>query len=161
VGQAVATVTVSPSGKPLNVTITAWAGYTANAGGKGKYSNPNAKALEDGLKKASFKVASGSGNGIQWSGSIDLTQNPDDVSDLLGALGGGEDFTPLMQDFNQDGTQQVQPFALSRSEGGAGGEVDVGIGLGAEGNSTDTTQSYQPGIVKPPGMDWGPMVCAK
>jgi hypothetical protein len=159
VGQAVATVTVSPSGQPLNVTITAWGGYTLNSGAK--LSGANAQALENALKKASLKTSSGTGTGLQWTGTIDLKQHPGDISTLLGALAGGADLGQLMQAFNQDGTQQVQPFGLQRSEGGAGAEGDVGVGLGAEGNSTNTTQTYTPGLVKPPGQAWGGMVCTK
>jgi hypothetical protein len=71
---------------------------------------------------------------------------------LLGTLNGGADLGQLIKDFNQDGTQEVQPFGLQRSEGGGGVEGDVGVGIGAEGNSTNTTQSYAPGLVKPPGQ---------
>ncbi len=159
IGQAVATVTVSPSGQPLNVTITAWGGYTLNGGAK--LSGANAQELENALKKASLKTSSGSGPGLQWTGTIDLKQHPGDVSDLLGTLNGGAALAQLIQDFNQDGTQEVQPFALKRSEGGGGAEGDFGVGLGAEGNSTNTTQTYTPGLVKPPGQAWGGMVCTK
>lgn len=158
-GQAVATVTVSPSGQPLNVTITAWGGYTLGASGSQKVSGEEAQALSEALKSASLKMSGGNGVGLQWSGTIDLTKHPGDITDVLDALSG--QIQPLQQDFNQDGTQQVQPFALNRSEMGGGVEGDFGIGVGADGNSTSMDQSYSPGIVKPPGQPWGPMVCTK
>jgi hypothetical protein len=162
VGQAVATVTISPSGQPLNVTITAWGGYTLGAAGGQGVSGADAQAIQQALKKASLKLSSGSGNGVQWTGTIDLTKHPGDIEDVLSALDGSSGGIPqLVHDFDQDGSQQLQPFALNRSEGGAGVEGDVGVGLGAEGNSTDTTQNYTPGLVKPPGAAWGPMVCIR
>jgi hypothetical protein len=65
-----------------------------------------------------------------------------------------------MADFNRDGTQQVQPFNLNRSVGSAGVEGDLGLGVGADGNVTSMDQTYSSGLVKPPGMPWGPAVCA-
>jgi hypothetical protein len=161
VGQAVATVTVSKTGQPLNVTITTWGGYTLNGGGTQKVSGTDAQALNAALKNASLKFSSGNGVGVQWTGTIDLTRHPGDVSHLLGALDGSNSVDQVVEDFNRDGSQQVQPFDLSRSQGGAGLEGDVGVGVGAEGSSTNMDQSYSPGVVKPPGQGWGPMVCTR
>jgi hypothetical protein len=173
VGQVMATVTVSPSGKPQNITITAWGGY-ANAVG-GSVQGSAAQAIAQQLGKASLKGSTGSGGGLQWTGSIDLTQHPEDMGDLLRVLQGGvqgvtsspvaggetaaQGVQALMADFNRDGTQQVQPFNLNRSAGSAGVEGDLGLGVGADGNVTSMDQTYSPGVVKPPGMAWGPAVC--
>jgi len=158
-GQAIATVTVSPSGQPLSVTITAWGAYTLGANGGQEVGGEEAQALSEALGSASLKLSGGSGVGLQWSGTIDLTKHPGDINDVLGALSG--QIQPLEQDFNQDGTQQVQPFAINRSEIGGGIEGDFGVGAGADGNSTSMDQAYSPGAVKPPGQPWGAMVCTK
>lgn len=158
-GQAIATVTVSKTGQPLGVTITAWGGYTLGAAGGQKVSGEEAQALSQALGSASLKMSGGNGVGLQWTGTIDLTRHPSDINDVLGALSG--QIQPLEQDFSQDGTQQVQPFALNRSETGGGIEGNFVAGLGADGNSTSMDQAYSPGVVKPSGQAWGAMVCVK
>jgi hypothetical protein len=176
VGQAMATVSVGADGKPQNITITVWGGYANALGASGKVQGSAAQAIAAELGKASIKGFTGNGGGLQWSGTIDLTQHPEDMNDVLRVLQGGVEgvtYSPaagaetaaqaiqsLVGDFNRDGTQQVQPFNLSRSVGSAGVEGDVGLGVGADGNVTSMDQTYSPGVVKPPGMAWGPAVCA-
>lgn len=153
VGQVLVTVTVSPSGQPLNATITAWGGYTLGAAGQAK------GQLSDVINKSTLKGHTGNGQGIQWSGSIDLTKHPDDIAHLLAGLSSPAGIPGLIGDFNRDGTQQVQPFSLNRSQTSAGIEGNVGVGAGLDGENIAMGQNFSPGQVKPPGLPWGGMVC--
>ncbi len=54
----------------------------------------------------------------------------------------------------------MQPYRLTRSQGGAGLKLEIAdVGGGGQTTVSRQSQTYQPGWVKNPGQTWQAVIC--
>lgn len=160
-GSATATVTLGPDGSLQQVQITATGDVTGQAGLQGK--TPKG---EGELQKAlNLNVNDGGGVGYQYTGTLNLANNPAAKQALVSLLNPGGSVAAIQQlahQFDTQGSQRLQPYTLTRSQGGGGFKLEiVDVGGGAKATVSKQNQSFSPGYIKPVGGGWQQVVCQK
>jgi len=165
-----AVVTLSPSGSLQQVQLTGSVDGTGSAGLKGSSppgAPPGSGATEGGIAKSlNLNVSAGAGLGFQYTATLNLQNNPAARADLVSLLGAGGQSTQatgdLLSQIGTNGTQRLQPYALTRSQGKLGAELEVvDVGGGADATVSKQNQSFDPGWVKAPGQSWQVVVCKR
>lgn len=181
-GNAVAIVTLNQQGKPIQLSVTGAVSGTGNGGAGGGYKGPENGGEGSGgtggsggtpgegeggaiLKGLNLNMNLGSGQGYQYTGTLNLANDPNAASMLLGLLSpssSGASMTQILAQMQANGKQQVQPFGVTSSQSGGGlnGEIaDVGGGVTVQVSSQN--QQLSPGWIEPPGGSWEQVVCAQ
>lgn len=156
-----AVVTLSPNGQLQMLQITGSADGTGTAGLDGN--NTQGSGL---VQKLGLKVSDGAGGGINYTGTLNLTSNPAAQQQLISLLGGGATAGPalaqLATQIDQNGTQRLQPYTVSRSTSGAGLEGEIlDVGGGAAATVNQQNQSFNAGWIKAPSNGWQPVICKR
>lgn len=128
--------------------------------------NPQSGQNEGEVAKAlNLNVSDGSGSGYQYTGTLNLANDPSAkmaLAQLLGSGTSGQGVSTLIQQMSTQGSERVQPYTVSRSQSGAGLELAVvDIGGGGQATVSQQNQSFSPGYVKPPNGTWQQVVCEK
>jgi hypothetical protein len=156
-----AVVTLSPSGQLQQVQLTASSDVTGTAGDK---------PPEGGLAgQLGLKVNDGAGVGLNYTGTLNLVNNPSAKQALVSLLAGSSTpggATPalaqLTSQMYNNSTQRVQPYTVSRSQGGAGAEGEIlDVGGGAAATVSQQNQQFNAGWIKAPGQGWEPVTCKR
>lgn len=160
-GNATALVTLGPDGSLQQLQVTATGDYTGAAGLHGQ----TPKGEGELTKTLNLNVSDGSGTGYSYTGTLNLANNPSAQAALVSLLNpssSGAAISQLVQQMDTQGSERVQPYNLTRSQGGAGLKIEVAdIGGGAKTTVSQQNQAYQPGWVKSPGQAWQPVICKR
>jgi hypothetical protein len=118
------------------------------------------------LKDLDFDSTSTPGTGYLYTANVDLAQDPNAVSDLLGVLEPGsasQGLANLESTIGTYGTQQVQPFHQSQNSTTAGVSAEAAdVGGGVSATQSSSQQAYTAGWIKPEGSStWEPTICQK
>ena len=161
-GTGTAIVTLGPDGSLQQLQLQASGQYTGAAGLHGGGTSGDTDAGEV-AKALNLNVNDGSGQGYQYSGVLNLANDPTAKQALVQTLtGDGSGVSSLMQDIGDNGTERIQPYSVSKSQSDAGLELEVvDIGGGAKGSTSSQSQGFSPGQIKVPGQGWQPVICQK
>lgn len=161
-GTATAIVTVGPDGSLQQVQIQAAGQYTGAAGltGNGKSGDKDEGEV---AKALNLNVNDGAGQGYQYSATLNLANDPAAKLALLQTLTGQNNgVSSLIQDIQNQGTQRIQPYTVSKSQSGAGLDLEVAdIGGGVSGSTSSQTQGFSPGVIEVAGQGWQKVICEK
>lgn len=168
--QGSATVTVSPSGKPLQLVVDASGQGVWSAGpssdkhaslpGTDK-SDPSPGGKTSAVSHAepalelNSNTAGGSGGGAEFQATLDLTNNPSAASDVQALLHLNLTKIPaVVDDMNKSGTEQVQTFHAQQSNSSFDVQGNFGVGLGAGLTNASSRECVQSIQVRQAGGSW-------
>jgi hypothetical protein len=148
--------------RPQKLTVTGTAGYSGSPLNATQILNEaDLASLSTALESASAGSSSGTGQQVEFSAELDLS-DPQNLEATLGVLAGGAAGVPaLVQRFDRDGRLTFQVYDTAATDSGV--EVAVGAGVGGGGGvetSTDA-QDLADAYVREPGGTWGPRNCGR
>jgi hypothetical protein len=183
-GNADAVITLNSSGQPKQLEITASgnaggsAGLAVKQGGEsGSSGGASGGSGSDGsggsagsggegggvLKSLDLSSTLGAGQGYQYTGTLDLSNDPQAVQDLASLLNpssAGPAMTGLINQINTDGQQRLQPYRQSTSQTGGGVALEISdVGAGVNASVSSQNQRLFAGWVQNPGGAWQPVIC--
>jgi len=153
--------------RPDKLVVTGTAGYTGTFDVHLDLEGDDLKDISKAVDELTFTSNAGEGQGIEFSGELDL-HDPENLAATLAVLtnagnpgGAVPAAVDLAQRFDEDGTLSLDTFDTTSSE--TSGEVKVGLGIGggAGGSSTSEGETGREGEVRPPGGTFEPRVCAQ
>jgi hypothetical protein len=114
---------------------------------------------EDGGGEPLLSVQSdgsgGSGAGSAFTGTLDLSTDPQASQDVTSILEGNTAaIGDLIDQMNEHGTETVQTYQISRSNSSFGGSVSVGAGAGMQLSNGSSSATYQPPKTREDGGKW-------
>ncbi|MBV8998618.1 MAG: hypothetical protein JO304_06135 [Solirubrobacterales bacterium] len=172
--QGQATVTFSPNGTPLTLQINAsgdgvWgasplqnvkaklptsstsasgSSQQGGSGGEGGGAKPPTLTIET-------KGTGGSGVGTSFTGTIDLTSDPQAQQDVQGFLQGDPTtLGDLINQLNSHGTESLQTYHITRSNTTYGAKFSAGAGVGGQLNDGSSSATYDPPTTRQNGGPW-------
>jgi hypothetical protein len=168
-------VTFSPSGTPETLEISAygdgvWGLSTpTNAkgeipgSGSGSESGSESGSKEGGsgeggdepLLSASSDGYSGSGVGSVFTGTLDLSNDPQAEQDVNSILSGNTaPIGDLIRQLNSSGTETLQNYHITRSSTNVGAQLSAGPGVGVNLNDGSSSATYSPPETREDGGQW-------
>jgi hypothetical protein len=145
--------------RPDKLVLKGNAGYTGSLDAKLLLEGKELKDISSALKEVSLTSNVGTGQGLEVSAELDLT-DPENLDATLRALTSqGQDVLPLAQAINDDAKIGFDTYDLETSETEGSIKVGLGIGGGAGGSSSSETQSDRTGLVRLPGGTFEPRLC--
>ena len=145
--------------RPDKLVLKGNAGYTGSLDTSLLLEGKELKDISSALEEVSLSGSVGTGQGLEVSAELDLT-DPENLDATLRALTSqGRDVLPLAQALNDDAKLGFDTYDLDTSETEGEIKVGVGIGGGAGGSSSSETQSDRTGLVRLPGSTFEPRLC--
>ncbi len=145
--------------RPDKLVLKGNAGYTGSLDAKLLLEGKELKDISSALKEVSLTSDVGTGQGLEVSAELDLT-DPENLDATLRALTSqGQDVLPLAQAINDDAKIGFDTYDLETSETEGSIKVGLGIGGGAGGSSSSESQSDRTGLVRLPGGTFEPRLC--
>ena len=171
-------VTFSPNGTPETLEISAYGdgvwGLSAPTNGKAevpgsdsgsepgsgsesgsKESGSSGEGGDEPLLSVSSDGYSGSGVGSVFTGTLDLSNDPQAEQDVNSILSGNTAAIPdLISQVNSDGTESLQNYHITRSSTNVGAQLSAGPGVGANLNDGSSSATYSPPETREDGGQW-------
>lgn len=161
------TVTFSPSGTPQTLEVTAsgdgvWGvGPSAYAGASvpGKEGSKPGESGGAGGKEPLLSLetntSGGSGEGSQFTGELDLSNDPQATQDVKSILEGNTSaLGDLINQMNSGGTETIQTYHITRSNSKVGAGLSVGAGVAANLSDGSSNATYNPPKTREDGGKW-------
>jgi hypothetical protein len=160
----IATVTLDNENgyRPSHMKVTATAGYNGDLRDADLVLKPTEgqidqiqKALKAGnLKSAAFGSTDGSGQQVEFTADMDLT-DPAAQADALGLFtGDATSAANLVARMNEDGRLTFQTYDTTSSSTEAGVRAGIGVGGAVEGSQTRDDRNLGSAWVREPGAGW-------
>ena len=166
-GQFIATVTLDKDNgyRPSHLRVIGTAGYNGDLGDSDVLLNPTGGQLteiQDALKRGNLKSAAfgstdGSGQQVEFTGDLDLTNDADRAAALRAMTGGASGVSSaaeLAQRLEEDGRLTFQVYDTTASNTEAGLKVGLGVGAGIEGGQSSDERDLGASWVREPGSGW-------
>ena len=166
-GQFIATVTLDKDNgyRPSHLRVIGTAGYNGDLSDSDLLLNPTGgqlseiqDALERGnLKSAALGSTDGSGQQVEFTGDLDLTNDADRAAALralTGGVSGVSSAAELAQRLSDDGRLTFQVYDTTTSNTEAGLKVGLGAGAGVEGGQSSDERDLGASWVREPGSGW-------
>jgi hypothetical protein len=166
-GQFIATVTLDKDNgyRPSHLRVIGTAGYNGDLGDSDVLINPTGGQLteiQDALKRGNLKSAAagstdGSGQQVEFTGDLDLTNDADRAAALRAMTGGASGVSSaaeLAQRLEEDGRLTFQVYDTTTSNTEAGLKVGLGVGAGIEGGQSSDERDLGGSWVREPGSGW-------
>jgi hypothetical protein len=170
----VVSVTFSPSGTPETLDISAYGdgvwglsaptNGTAEVPGSGSGSESGSGSKEGGssgeggdepMLSVSSDGYSGSGVGSVFTGTLNLSNDPQAEQDVNSILTGNTaPIGDLVNQLNSNGTETLQNYQITRSNSNLGAQLSAGAGVGANLNDGSSSATYSPPETREDGGQW-------
>jgi hypothetical protein len=145
--------------RPDKLVLKGNAGYTGSLDAGLLLEGKELEDISSALEEVSLSSGVGTGQGLEVSAELDLT-DPENLDATLRALTSqGQDVLPLAQAINDDAEIGFDTYDLETSETEGSIKVGLGIGGGAGGSSSSEAQSDRTGLVRLPGGTFEPRLC--
>lgn len=171
---AEATVTFSPSGAPETLDVTAsgdgvWTlaappslintqvpGSSSGQSGSSKEGGQSGgESGKEPLLSVQTNTTGGSGVGSQFTGALDLSDDPQAVQDITSILQGNPAaIGDLINQMNSKGTETIQSYRITRSNSTVGGDLSVGVGGGFSLSDGTSSATYNRPKMRENGGQW-------
>jgi hypothetical protein len=147
--------------RPDKLVLKGNAGYTGSLNLSAVLEGDDLQDISSALETVSLSASDGTGQGLEVSAELDLT-DPENLDATLRALTSqGRDVVPLVQALEQDAKLGFDTYDLETSETEGELKIGAGIGGGAGGKSSSEVQSDRTGLVRMPGGSFEPRLCAQ
>jgi hypothetical protein len=169
-------VTFSPNGTPETLEISAYgdgvwglstptnAKANVPGSGSGSESGSESGSKEGGssgeggdepLLSVSSEGYSGSGVGSVFTGTLNLSNDPQAEQDVNSILTGNTaPIGDLISQLNSNGTEALQNYHITRSSTNVGAQLSAGPGVGANLNDGSSSATYSPPETREDGGQW-------
>jgi hypothetical protein len=119
-------------------------------------------AIHADVKEAAVDNSGGTGRKAEFEAELDLGEDPNaraSVEALLsGDVGAAADVAARV---GRDGRLTFQTFDTTTSETGAGFQIGLGGGVGADADQGSESESLDNALVREPGGDWQVRNCGR
>lgn len=175
-------VTFSPNGAPQTLEISAYGDGVWGIGPQqnAKVDIPNTSSTEGGSSSSTTTTAggsnrdksggesgkepllsvqsqgvNGSGVGSLFTGTLDLSNDPQAEQDITSILSGNTaPIGDLITQINSKGTETIQNYQITRSSSNVGVNASVGVGVGVGLNNGSSSANYAPPEIRQDGGKW-------